>query len=288
MDDHSGLVERWLPVVGYEGWYEVSDQGRIRSLDRLVTDRNGRTRSYAGALLKTSTSNSVGHRNVALCRNGAQLTRLVHSIVLEAFIGPRPMDKWGLHNNGNGSDNRLVNLRYGVPLDNILDTIRHGHNFYRNKETCSAGHLLIEPNLTVAGLRRGWRLCRACSCASAMAACLRRNDEVYDLQALRDEYYTRVIGGTIGLASRDRKTCPYGHNLALPNLTPWSVRQGLRRCLACIRAQDRGRHARRRGRPYDLAALRQQCYSEIMAAGQVAPDGMCAHGEGAAHPGDAV
>ena len=60
--------ERWLPVIGYEGIYEVSDLGRVRSLDRYVSARGCRPYLQRGRLLKPAAArNGYGHRHVELC-----------------------------------------------------------------------------------------------------------------------------------------------------------------------------------------------------------------------------
>lgn len=121
--------ERWKPVVGYEGLYEVSDMGRVRSLDRSITRIDGRVYFYPGRLLKGSSA--AGHyRTVYLsgyCR------RYIHHIVAEAFIGKRPVGMDVLHDNDKGMDNRLQNLRYGHALDNMEDARKNGNGRF-NKQ----------------------------------------------------------------------------------------------------------------------------------------------------------
>lgn len=67
-----------------------------------------------------------GYLEVSLQREGKQYTRKVHSLVLRTFIGPRPEDLQGCHNNGNKLDNRLDNLRWDTASANQLDRIKHG------------------------------------------------------------------------------------------------------------------------------------------------------------------
>jgi hypothetical protein len=117
--------EIWKPVVGREGEYEVSDQGRVRSLERrvrLVTKQAGETtRRVPSRLLRPGPSRS-GHLSVAI---GKGNSRLVHQLVLEAFIGPRPNECEVLHKNGDPADNRLDNLRYGTRSENLEDIFYH-------------------------------------------------------------------------------------------------------------------------------------------------------------------
>lgn len=129
------MSERWLPVVGYEGLYEVSDEGRVRSVDRFVEHPNmlgpGRIRGprkvfRRGTLLALSKSNGAGHRCVGLSRDGVATGKLVHRLVLEAFVGPCPDGQQCLHANDIGDDNRLSNLRWGTPKENAADAVTNG------------------------------------------------------------------------------------------------------------------------------------------------------------------
>lgn len=113
--------ERWLPVVGFEGRYEVSDHGRVRSVDRIAQTATG-ARRYRGVMLRPGTVES-GHQLVVL---GKGNSRLIHALVLAAFVGPRPAGHDSLHHDGNPANNRLENLRWGTRSENVRDAQRHG------------------------------------------------------------------------------------------------------------------------------------------------------------------
>jgi hypothetical protein len=119
-------MEIWKPVLGYEDSYEVSNMGRVRSIDREWVQKSKHGTEYIytkkGKLLKPGKMKS-GHVSVAIGRGHS---RLVHSLVMEAFVGERPKGKEVLHNNGVADDNRLENLRYGTRSENILDAVKHG------------------------------------------------------------------------------------------------------------------------------------------------------------------
>jgi hypothetical protein len=119
-------MEEWRAVVGYEGLYEVSSEGRVRSLDRVVDAlsraRNPIKKFYLGAELKR-TLNPNGYYIVAVRRGNV---RSVHSLVLESFVGPRPSGMWIRHLDGNSTNNKLGNLAYGTALENSHDKIAHG------------------------------------------------------------------------------------------------------------------------------------------------------------------
>lgn len=122
-------AERWLPVVGWEGCYSVSDQGRVRSEDRVIQRRNGTMAFARGQVLKPFPySGTQGRRYlcVELARDGGTETRRpVHLLVLEAFVGPRPPGTLGCHWDDNRDNNTLANLRWDSPLANARDRQRN-------------------------------------------------------------------------------------------------------------------------------------------------------------------
>ena len=116
--------ETWRPVVGYEAWYEVSDLGRVRSLDRYTRVRHG-LRLLRGRILKPGISSTK--RTVVLYRDGdTRKTRLVAHLVLEAFTGPRPSGQQARHGPGLALDDRLANLSWGTRQENCADMVRDG------------------------------------------------------------------------------------------------------------------------------------------------------------------
>lgn len=110
--------EYWLPVVGYEGLYEVSDQGRVRSLPRPGSTRTWRI--YGGKVLTPASCR--GYLSVKLPKG----SRSVHSLVAEAFIGSRPDGMVVRHGENGSSDNSVGNLSYGTQKQNIYDKKRDG------------------------------------------------------------------------------------------------------------------------------------------------------------------
>lgn len=115
--------EKWRPVVGYEGQYEVSDLGRVRGLDRFVRSKSGGRRFVRGRLLKPTARNQYGHLKVVL---SGQKARTIHSLVAEAFLGPRPPGMVTRHLNGVRTDNRAENLAYGTISQNHRDCYEYG------------------------------------------------------------------------------------------------------------------------------------------------------------------
>lgn len=107
----SKLIEEWRPVVGYEGLYQVSDWGNVRSLDRLVLSKAGSYRKAYGVLLSQYIDKD-GYCRVGLHFKRKQKIKGVHCLVAEAFI-PNPDNKPQVdHINGVRNDNRVDNLRW--------------------------------------------------------------------------------------------------------------------------------------------------------------------------------
>jgi len=117
--------EKWLPVVGWEGFYSVSDAGRVRSEPRVVTRRNGRIYPLKEKIL-SPTANSWGYMQVSLRKPGVERKVHVHQLVAEAFIGPMPFGQETRHGAGGQLDNRVSNLSYGTHAENEADKVRDG------------------------------------------------------------------------------------------------------------------------------------------------------------------
>ena len=104
--------EQWRPVVGYEGWYEVSDCGRVKRIKKSSGARPGRIFSliqthdgYSRALLHLSGVRARSHP--------------VHRLVMAAFLRPCPAGLQVNHKNGDKLDNRLCNLEYVTHKENM-------------------------------------------------------------------------------------------------------------------------------------------------------------------------
>ena len=120
------MTENWKAVPGHEGRYEVSDQGRVRSLDAAVKCSGPVKGEYyshkKGRMLRPGRM-TLGHLSVALGRGNS---RCVHELVLLAFVGASYVGRECLHRNGVPSDNRLENLHWGTRSENIRDAYAHG------------------------------------------------------------------------------------------------------------------------------------------------------------------
>lgn len=118
------MRERWKAVVGFEGYYEVSDQGRVRSLDRI----DGQGRNWPGRMMKPQKHGPAKgvYLHASLCVEGQKTYPLIHRLVLEAFKGPCPADHESAHANGQHADNRFSNLEWKTSKHNAADRVVHG------------------------------------------------------------------------------------------------------------------------------------------------------------------
>lgn len=118
-------MEQWRDIPGYEGRYQVSDLGRVRSLDRAVKTvsrcGNRSARVVRGVLLAPQ-KHSRGYVQYKL---GGRIW-LAHALVALAFIGPRPEGMEVAHGDGDKQNNAFRNLRYATPLENGDDRRKHG------------------------------------------------------------------------------------------------------------------------------------------------------------------
>lgn len=152
-------TEEWRPVVGWEGLYEVSSEGRVRSLDRDTPNaRTGGTSRIKGRVL-VGRINRGGYRQFTFCVKQQNTTVRAHQMVARAFI-PNP-DNYPLvlHGPGGKLDNSVGNLRWGTQSDNMLDKRRDGTDHKLNKTHCPQGHEYTVENTR---MDAGARKCREC------------------------------------------------------------------------------------------------------------------------------
>lgn len=156
--------EHWRPIPGFVGIYEVSDHGRVRSLDRTITFSDGRSRFAKGRVLKPWVQKDGGYLCVIL-KDGSENRRkaLVQILTLEAFVGPRPSGLVGCHNDDDPLNNHINNLRWDTYGGNNSDMVRHGSHPQASKTKCPSGHEYSAENTRIY-IYRGWRYryCRTC------------------------------------------------------------------------------------------------------------------------------
>lgn len=122
------IGEVWLPVVGYEGLYEVSSHGRIKSLARVSVApagvRSGYERAVPERILQVSPRSR--YPSATLYRDGVKTRVNGHRVVADAFLGPCPSGQIVCHRDGNRQNNRVGNLRHDTPAANSADMAEHG------------------------------------------------------------------------------------------------------------------------------------------------------------------
>ena len=117
------MDEIWKDIPGYEGEYQASNLGRIKSLSRMVRCHGG-YRRVRERILKQHVRDQGGHLGCSLGHRHHNIG--VHRAIALAFIGAPPEGMEVLHINGNPTDNRPENLRYGTQQENILDVYFQG------------------------------------------------------------------------------------------------------------------------------------------------------------------
>mgnify|MGYP001022094286 CR=1 FL=1 len=177
---------RWIP--GWEGHYQVSSSGFIRSVDRTIFPRGGPScsRFLAGRMLAAHPARG-GYLHVVLRTQGRIKVMKLHRAVALAFLGECPDGHEVCHLDGDVLNNRFTNLYYGTRSSNNLDAVRHGTHGQTRKTACPRGHLLVHPNLVPSSLPR--RDCLACSRAARKG--LSRSSEEFITAANR--HYERIF-----------------------------------------------------------------------------------------------
>lgn len=188
-------TEHWLPVVGHEDRYEVSDHGRVRSLDRvthMVRMGTPIARRYLGVMMNPSLVK--GHLEVRL-HPGDQtvVRRYVHHLVLEAFVGRCPEGLECCHDDDDGTNNHLGNLRWDTQSANMYDRVRNGRHHARQKVRCKRDHLLQAPNLIPSTLEKEYRNCLACSKGYGVVRHAATRGRVLDMMEECDKQYLRLL-----------------------------------------------------------------------------------------------
>ena len=123
----------WLPVVGYEHRYEVSNDGRVKTNGKRTDGRKFPEKEVAQNIQN-------GYFYVSLYRGRKGKGIAVHRLVLEAFVGHRPTDKECNHKNGNKKDNHVNNLEWLTRSENQNHAIRLGLRPRRTKGAFHKGN----------------------------------------------------------------------------------------------------------------------------------------------------
>lgn len=122
------MDELWKDIPGYEGKYQVSNKGRIKSLARTVKSKNQYGEfewQTKERILSPGKRDSCGHLSVVLHDHNRK-SYSIHQLVMQAFLGEPPEGMEVCHNNCDSSDNRIENLRYDTRSENMTDIYKNG------------------------------------------------------------------------------------------------------------------------------------------------------------------
>lgn len=114
----------WRAISEYEGFYEASSDGKVRSINRIVRYKDGSSRKWPKLELKQGLSN--GYKQIFLSKNGKSRAFKVHNIILFAFLGFKSSSMTVNHKDGNKFNNKLSNLEYITMLDNVRHGFKNG------------------------------------------------------------------------------------------------------------------------------------------------------------------
>lgn len=157
------MVEEWRDIKGYEGYYQVSNLGRVRRLPFSYTDVAGRKLNYKGIHILSPTKMSNGYLSVMLSKCGIRKRMLVHRIVGEVFLANKQNKPQINHIDGNRANNKVTNLEWCTASENI----KHSYDFLGHKNTSIAGENHPH-NKAIVQLSLDWKfLNRWCSATEA-------------------------------------------------------------------------------------------------------------------------
>lgn len=113
-------MEYWKPIRGYEPYYEVSNEGRIR------TWKNGAYGlSDSPKIMKPASQGKTNHQRISLRKDGKSRSLLVHRIVADSFIKPLSSNELVCHKDDNGFNNHVSNLYIGDHSSNFVDSVKN-------------------------------------------------------------------------------------------------------------------------------------------------------------------
>lgn len=186
--------EEWRDIRGYEGIYQVSNLGNVKSLPRTLPHSRFGTRTYKGKS-RSLIPDKDGYRMVLLYKNGTCKGFRVHRLVADAFIGDCGEDFVVMHLDDNTSNNCVSNLRIGTMKENLEDCFSKGRgkrgDYQKEKTHCPQGHEYVPNNVPES--KKGWgrRECR--SCANTRSMIWRQKKRGVDMshmfQEISDSYF---------------------------------------------------------------------------------------------------
>lgn len=117
--------EVFVDIPGYEGYYQVSNYGNIKSLDRVIKEKTGKTQTIKGRVLKQRI-NPGGYCYVGLRKNGVKATFAIHQLVAQTFLDNPENKPTVNHINGIKTDNNISNLEWATYSENLSHAYNSG------------------------------------------------------------------------------------------------------------------------------------------------------------------
>lgn len=164
--------EIWCPIDGYEGRYEVSSNGRVRSMPRIIVQKDRSIypceRRWKGKILQGDEKKDGGYPRVVLYKNGQRHRVFIHRLVCQAFL-PNPDNKpFVNHIDGNPNNNCVANLEWCTHKENVRHAIEVlGHDFseYTSKKIRCIETGKVYKSMTEASRQTGVNLGKICMVA---------------------------------------------------------------------------------------------------------------------------
>lgn len=148
------MDEIWRDIKGYEKYYQVSNLGNIKGLDRIIAYKNGLNRLYKGISLKQELTKD-GYKRVVLMKEGKKKRFMVHRLVAIAFIRNVYNKPYVNHLDGNKSNNVVSNLEWCTNSENMLHADRINlRDMSKHQPSNSKGVKCVELNIEFASITK--------------------------------------------------------------------------------------------------------------------------------------
>lgn len=179
------MIELWADISGYEGAYQVSNIGQIRSVSRIVTRKNGRQHTVKGKILRAY-PNVDGYPTIRLSRQGRLASYRVHRLVAEAFIPKAEGRPFVNHKDGNKANNAVTNLEWCNASENQKHAFRTGlnHHVLLRGYDCSCSKEVIQLD------SNGVELCKYGSVREAARICGIPDTNIHDVAKHKKGHHT--------------------------------------------------------------------------------------------------
>lgn len=120
-------MEEWRDIPGFEGYYQASSFGRIRSIDRFVSKCDGKVQFWKGRVLCNFQGTTCNYKSVQFSKDNVSTKHLVHRLIAKTFLGLDDYSEFEVnHIDGNRNNNHVCNLELVTHQENIDHSVRTG------------------------------------------------------------------------------------------------------------------------------------------------------------------